>query len=174
MEHKENEQNEKLEKTEQYEQLEQMEEVQTSVIEDPLWNAVCNNDLDYVKNYYAQGGESNKRFNSHSLTIVALRNHNVDMVRLLEKNGETILDKEAQEYTKLLEPLYEVHYKDIVEEVLKGHPLHINFEYERDNDISSLCTVTSSEYPDFNFTGKYVTLYVGYYALCDWLKKNKM
>lgn len=67
-----------------------------------LWTAVCCNDLNYMKNYYADGGEPNRRYNKfnndNSLIMGALRNKNYKMVELLKQNGETILKEELEEY----------------------------------------------------------------------------
>lgn len=71
-----------------------------------LWTAVCCNDLEYMKQYYASGGESNRRYNrfdhNNSLILGALRNKNFEMVELLKQNGETILKDELEEYKQIM------------------------------------------------------------------------
>lgn len=71
-----------------------------------LWTAVCCNDIEFMKNYYENGGTPNKRYNSfgdnHSLIMGALRNKNYNMVELLIQNGETLLVGEIDEYRKLM------------------------------------------------------------------------
>ena len=71
-----------------------------------LWTAVCYNDIEFMKNYYANGGIPNKRYkkfnNDNSLIMGALRNKNYDMVDLLIKNGETLVVGEIDEYKKLM------------------------------------------------------------------------
>lgn len=71
-----------------------------------LWTAVCCNDLKYMKEYYANGGEPNKRYSKfehdNSLIMGALRNKNYDMVELLKENRETILKDELEEYKQLM------------------------------------------------------------------------
>ena len=71
-----------------------------------LWTAVCCNDLNYIKKYYTNGGESNRRYNKfnndNSLIMGALRNKNYDMVEILKQNGETILKEELEEYKQLM------------------------------------------------------------------------
>ena len=172
-----------------------------------LYNAVCNNDLDFVEEYYntadASSGDTSNYDTSNStadnsgiiannrsiadsrsisdnggivdtsLIMTALRNGHVAMIRLLEKHGETILDTEIEEYESRIEPLYASHYKDIVENFLRGNPLHLEFEYDEKNSLSSLCKVTSPEYPEFQYIGKYVTGKIGYYALCEWIRQNR-
>lgn len=71
-----------------------------------LWTAVCCNDLNYMKQYYANNGESNRRYNkfnnNNSLIMGALRNKNFDMVELLKEYGETILKDELAEYKQIM------------------------------------------------------------------------
>ena len=71
-----------------------------------LWTAVCCNDIEFIKNYYANGETTNKRYssfgNNHSLIMGALRNKNYDMVDLLIQNGETLVAGEIDEYKKLM------------------------------------------------------------------------
>lgn len=73
---------------------------------DNLWTAVCCNDIEYIKNYYENGGTPNKRYNSfgdnHSLIMGALRNKNYNMADLLIRNGETLVAGEIDEYKKLM------------------------------------------------------------------------
>lgn len=78
-----------------------------------LWTAVCCNDLEYMKKYYTNNGEPNRRYNrfdhNNSLILGALRNKNFQMVELLKQNGETILKGELEEYKQIMA----VHnYKD--------------------------------------------------------------
>lgn len=70
---------------------------------DNLWTAVCCNDIEYMKIYYANGGEPGKKYNrfghDNSLIMGALRNKNYDMVI---RNGETLVVGEIDEYKKLM------------------------------------------------------------------------
>ena len=93
-----------------------------------LWTAVCYNDIEFMKNYYANGGAPNKRYNKfnndNSLIMGALRNKNYDMVELLKQNGETLLVDEVEEYKKLMvvhnykDDLTEISNKDRVQDLL--------------------------------------------------------
>ena len=71
-----------------------------------LWIAVCCNDIEFMKNYYANGGTPNKRYKKfnydNSLIMGALRNKNYDMVDLLIRNGETLVAGEIDEYKRLM------------------------------------------------------------------------
>ena len=111
-----------------------------------LYNAVCNNDLEYVEEYYDTADTSPEITDSEgiadiSLIMTALRNGHVEMIRLLERHGETILDTETEEYERRIEPLYAAHYKNVVENFLRGNTLHLEFEYDEKNNLSSLCKV---------------------------------
>ena len=93
-----------------------------------LWIAVCCNDIEFMKNYYDNGGTPNKRYNKfnndNSLIMGALRNKNYDMVELLKQNGETLLVDEVEEYKKLMvvhnykDDLTEISNKDRVQDLL--------------------------------------------------------
>lgn len=67
-----------------------------------LWTAVCSNDIEFMKNYYASGGIPNKRYNNNSFIMRALRNGNYNMVELLKQNNETLIAGEIDEYKKLM------------------------------------------------------------------------
>ena len=93
-----------------------------------LWIAVCCNDIELMKNYYANGGKPNERYNKfnndNSLIMGALRNKNYDMVELLKQNGETLLVDEIEEYRQLMvvhnykDDLTEISNKDKVQDLL--------------------------------------------------------
>ena len=93
-----------------------------------LWTAVCCNDIEFMKNYYANGGKPNERYNKfnndNSLIMGALRNKNYDMVELLKQNGETLLVDEIEEYRQLMvvhnykDDLTEISNKDKVQDLL--------------------------------------------------------
>ena len=93
-----------------------------------LWIAVCCNDIEFMKNYYANGGKPNERYNKfnndNSLIMGALRNKNYDMVELLKQNGETLLVDEIEEYRQLMvvhnykDDLTEISNKDKVQDLL--------------------------------------------------------
>ena len=93
-----------------------------------LWIAVCCNDIEFMKNYYDNGGTPNKRYNKfnndNSLIMGALRNKNYDMVELLKQNGETLLVDEIEEYRQLMvvhnykDDLTEISNKDKVQDLL--------------------------------------------------------
>ena len=150
-----------------------------------LYKAVSNNELEFVESYFTRndlsdgmpraGGSdaeehTKDRKKEASLILTAVRNGHVEMIRLLERYGETILDEEAEEYISKIEPLYERYYKDTVES-LRGKPLHLELEYD-EKSISSLCKVTCQEYPEFEYVGKWVTGKIGYYALCEWVMRS--
>lgn len=67
-----------------------------------LWTAVCNDDRDYMTQYYSNGGEPNRRYcafrRNNSLIMGAFRNRNYEMVKLLQENGETVEPYEAEEF----------------------------------------------------------------------------
>ena len=151
-----------------------------------LYKAVSNNDLDFVESYFTRNDRSDgmpraggsdaeehtkDRKKEASLILTAVRNGHVEMIRLLERYGEQILDTEAEEYQRDVEPLYERYYKDIVEKQLRGKPLHLELEYE-EKSRSSLCRVTCPEYPEFRYVSKWVTGKIGYYALCEWVMRS--
>ena len=146
-----------------------------------LYKAVSNNNLDFVESYFTRndlsdgmpraGGSdaeehTKDRKKEASLILTAVRNGHVEMIRLLERYGESIRDSEAEEYQRDVEPLYEGYYKDTVEKILKGKPLHLELEY------GEKCRVTCQEYPEFEYVGKWVTGKIGYYALCEWVMRS--
>lgn len=66
-----------------------------------LWEAACYGDLDTLKNYYENGGETGYRYfafgKNNSLIAGAYRNGNYDVVRYLISRGEAIEDHEKHE-----------------------------------------------------------------------------
>ena len=77
-----------------------------------LWTDVCSNRLDKVKQYFEEHPNLiNRRYNrfnmEHSLIMGALRNGNLEMVKLLKDLGETILDHEQKEYDDRLKEFEE-------------------------------------------------------------------
>lgn len=76
-----------------------------------LWIAACSGDNDTLSDYYAEGGEPNRRYHKfgsdHSLIAGAYRNNQMETVDFLLDMGETILDHERTE-------LKEVYYRAVV------------------------------------------------------------
>ena len=76
-----------------------------------LWSAACTGDNETLSDYYADGGEKNRRYYSlfahHSLLAAACRNGNMDTVDLLLENGEKLMEHERYE-------LREVYYREVV------------------------------------------------------------
>ena len=77
-----------------------------------LWTDVCSNKLDKVRAYFEKHPNLiNRRYNrfnmEHSLIMGALRNGNLEMVKLLKDLGETILDNEQSEYDNRLKEFEE-------------------------------------------------------------------
>ena len=77
-----------------------------------LWSDVCSNRLDKVKQYFEKHPNSiDRRYYrfsmEHSLIMGALRNGNLEMVKLLKDLGETILEHEQKEYDDRLVELEE-------------------------------------------------------------------
>ena len=67
----------------------------------PLWTAATSGNVEYLHNYYKNGGKPNQRFNGfgvqNSLLLGAARNNRPDIVALLESYGEKPLSKEEQD-----------------------------------------------------------------------------
>ena len=88
-----------------------------------LWTDVCSNKLDKVKTYFEKHPNLlNRRYNrfgnEHSLIMGALRNQNIEMVKLLQDLGETILDNEKKEYDFLMSSNNTTNSNDELEEGL--------------------------------------------------------
>ncbi len=139
---------------------------------DYLWTAVCSGDLATVEEYYTAGGNADVRYakfgDNHSLIMGALRNGQVEMIRLLCSHGEDIEDFEEDEYRKLIEPLYEKYNKSEIEQLKTGHGLHFNLEIEDDRSYTSRCP----EFPGFKGAGKRIDMLNVYYELCEWLRNH--
>ena len=76
-----------------------------------LCGAACTGGNDTLSDYYAAGGEANRRYYSllahHSLLAAACRNGNTGTVDLLLENGEKLMEHERYE-------LREVYYREVV------------------------------------------------------------
>lgn len=76
-----------------------------------LWAAACSGDNDTLFDYYAEGGEPNRRYTKfnreRSLISGAYRNGQTETVDLLLTYGETVMEHERQE-------LREVYYRQVV------------------------------------------------------------
>ena len=138
-----------------------------------LWTAVCSNDIPTVEKYFSSGWGVNQRYPrfgvSHSLIMGAVRNGQIEMVRLLRSYGEEIEDYEEDEYRQRMEPLRREYYKPEIERLkVRGTGLHFNFEID---DDGKYCTGACFEYPEFEYRGS-ATLDDAYYELCEWLRQN--
>ena len=135
-----------------------------------LWTAVCSGDLPAVTEYYKNGGEANIRYlrfgEDHSLIMGAVRNGQLDMVRLLRSYGEDIAPYEEAEYQRRMATLRkEYHEPEIQRLKEKGGGLHFNFEIRDDDSCIGKCP----EFPEFEYRGK-MNLDDAYYELCEWLR----
>lgn len=72
-----------------------------------LWTYACGGEIDKLKEYYDNGGKTNRRYNrfnvDHSLIMGALRNSELETVKFLEQKGEKLLPHEKEEYKELME-----------------------------------------------------------------------
>ena len=84
-----------------------------------LWTAVCSNDMPTVEKYFSSGVAVNQRYPrfgvSHSLIMGAVRNGQIEIVRLLRSYGETVEDYEEDEYKRLIASLRREYYKPEIE-----------------------------------------------------------
>lgn len=68
---------------------------------DKLWGYACSGELENLKEYYENGGETNRRYfkfnRYHSLIAGAYRNGNIETVKYLVSVGETITAEEETE-----------------------------------------------------------------------------
>ena len=138
-----------------------------------LWTAVCSNDIPTVEKYFSSGWSVNQRYPrfgmNHSLIMGAVRNGQIEMVRLLRSYGETVEDYEEDEYRQRIASLRREYYKEEIERLkARGTGLHFNFEID---DGGKNCTGVCLEYPEFEYGGS-VSLDDAYYELCEWLRKN--
>lgn len=135
-----------------------------------LWTAVCSGDLPAVTEYFENGGEVNNRYfrfdEDHSLIMGAVRNGQVEMVRLLRSYGEEIAPYEEAEYQSKMATLRQEYYTPEIQRLKEsGRGLHFNFEIQDDDS----CTGKCPEYPEFEYSGK-MNLGDAYYELCEWLR----
>ena len=76
-----------------------------------IWSAACSNYIGEIKRYFEGGAQPNRRWEAfgseHSLIMGALRNGNLEAVKVLKSFGETIMDSEREEYNYLLNHLRE-------------------------------------------------------------------
>lgn len=110
-----------------------------------LWTAVCNNDIEFMKDYYEKGGMPNKRYNKNSLIIGALKNKNYDMVELLKQKGELLLGSEIDEYKKLM---VSYDYNDELTNIYKVEDLLEQAQEFRENNTVFLPKIESSVPPE--------------------------
>ena len=135
-----------------------------------LWTAVCSGDQPAVTRYFENGGEANIRYfrfgEEHSLIMGAVRNGQVEMVRLLRSYGEEIAPYEEAEYKRQMATLRNEYYAPEKKRLSEnGTGLHFNFEIQDDDS----CTGKCPEYPEFEYNGK-MNLDDAYYELCEWLR----
>lgn len=109
-----------------------------------LWTAACNNDIEFMKEYYERGGMPNKRYNKNSLIMGALRNKNYNMVELLKQNGESLLAGEIDEYKKLM--VY-YNYNDELTDIDKIKDLLEKAQKFRENNTVFSPPIESSVQP---------------------------
>ena len=74
-----------------------------------LWEYACCGDMESLKSYYENGGETNRRYfafgGEHSLIMGAYRNNQFEAVEYMLSVGETATQAEKDEFNKELQKI---------------------------------------------------------------------
>lgn len=74
-----------------------------------LWEYACCGELELLKRYYEDGGETNRRYfafgSEHSLIMGAFRNNQFEAVEYMLSVGETVTQAEKDEFNKELQKI---------------------------------------------------------------------
>lgn len=74
-----------------------------------LWEYACCGELELLKRYYEDDGETNRRYfafgSEHSLIMGAFRNNQFEAVEYMLSVGETVTQAEKDEFNKELQKI---------------------------------------------------------------------
>ena len=125
-----------------------------------MWSAACSNYIGEIKRYFEGGAQPNRRWEAfgseHSLIMGALRNGNLEAVKVLKSFGETIMDSEREEYNDLLN-----HFREFPKGIRHGSVKDIDALTEDYDDEFDWSVYDDYGYDDYEDDWEEANLYGG-------------